>query len=98
MRTGDVFAASTSWDAILVPHGWQPARKDGLWIRPGKDRGTSGSVTTGSDGTEWLHVFTPNAGPLESERNYTKFTAWATLNHGGDYRAAAKALRSGARR
>jgi hypothetical protein len=38
-------------------------------------------------------VFNSNADPLEQGRTYSKFAAYTHLNHGGDYRAAAVALR-----
>ena len=94
MRPGDDFEAKADWDSILCPHRW---KKDEVlqngevhWTRPGKSSGSS--ATTGHN--KGLHVFTASdeAKPFEAGGNYTKFQAYALLNHGGDHKAAAKAL------
>ena len=95
-RPGDDFAARTSWDDILLPHGWTRAWKMGAgfaWVRPGKDRRDGISATTGqaADGVDRLYVFSTST-EFESEVPYTKFGAYALLEHGGDHRAAAKTL------
>jgi hypothetical protein len=99
---GDDFAARASWDDILVPSGWTKDRTSGeltFWCRPGKSKGIS--ATTGvrsSSGTELLCVFSTNAFPFEGPANgrtcssYSKFAAYAVLNNGGDFTAAAKDL------
>jgi putative DNA primase/helicase len=65
------------------------------WRRPGKG-GRGCSATTGycrgKDGTDLLYVFSSNAHPFEPGRAYGRFAAYALLEHGGDYGAAAKAL------
>jgi putative DNA primase/helicase len=90
-RPGDGFAARTSWEEILAPHGWRLVRSFGNgahgWCRPGKDRGIS--ATTRDNGG--LYVFSTST-PFDTEEHYTKFGAYAVLEHGGDYRAAARAL------
>lgn len=95
-RPGDEFRRThgtlEGWRSILEPHGWQLVyqRGDvGYWRRPGKDRGIS--ATTGHAGTDLLYVFTSSTA-FEPERAYNPFTAYAMLEHGGDYRAAGKAL------
>jgi hypothetical protein len=97
-RPGDDFEARASWREVLEPAGWELVfeRGDvGYWRRPGKD-GRSWSATTGrckgEDGRSLLYVFTTSAPPFESERTYSRFAAFALLNHQGDYRAAARAL------
>lgn len=95
-RPGDDFNARGSWD-FLVAAGWQAARRFGQgrvgWVRPGKDPRGGISATTGgaADGIERLYVFT-SASDFEPEEPYTRFAAWAHLEHAGDYAAAAKAL------
>jgi len=92
-RPGDRWASSTTWAEILEPHGWKAVRRAGdvtYWRRPGKDEGHS--ATTGHKGHDVLYVFSVNAQPFEEERGYSKFHAYALLNHGGDFKAATKAV------
>jgi putative DNA primase/helicase len=91
-RPGDLFAANVSWEEILLPHGWRVVGHRGgvtLWCRPGKKDGMS--ATTGHCG-DHLYVFSSNALPFEPERAYSKFTAYALLNTGGDFIKAATIL------
>lgn len=92
-RPGDAFNARADWTALLQPHGWRVVHRHGdetIWRRPGKDEGQS--ATTGHDGHNVLFVFTSNAWPFELGRGYTPFTAYALLEHNGDFHAAAQAL------
>lgn len=93
-RPGDVFARTTDWQAILGPHGWKKAfGPDGqgktYWTRPGKRYGIS--ATTTDDGPGGLWVFSTST-TFEAETLYTKFGAYAHLEHGDDLSAAASAL------
>jgi hypothetical protein len=102
---GDDFCRrGPDWRDILEPHGWERARQSGAvsyWRRPGKD-GRGWSATTGycrSDKSgELFAVFSSNADPFEGPAGgkscscYSKFSAFTMLNHGGDFKAAAKAL------
>jgi putative DNA primase/helicase len=99
-RPGDAYSLrGPDWGDILGPHGWTLAhrRSDGarLWRRPGKD-GTGWSAITGyckaKDGADLLYVFSSSAAPFEAGRCYRKFAAFALLDHGGDFGAAAKDL------
>ena len=93
LRPGDLFNQLASWDEILSPHGWTLAHTidgSGQWRRPGK-RGPGISATTNYRGSELLYVFSTST-LFEAERGYTKFTAYALLEHGGDFLAAARAL------
>ncbi len=93
-RPGDVFNAEARWDIILGPHGWRvdhAAGDETFWRRPGKGDGQS--ATTGYAGSNVLYVFSSNAYPFEPEQSYTPFAAYALLEHGGDYQAAARALK-----
>ncbi|WP_279367369.1 phage/plasmid primase, P4 family [Microbacterium testaceum] len=88
---GDDYEARTDWTEILV--GWVHVFTRGAtkyWRRPGKNDGIS--ATTGHAGDrDRLYVFTSST-EFEPEVPYTKFGAYALLNHHGDHAAAAKAL------
>lgn len=96
-RPGDDFNARASWDDILIPHGWQRGKDFGGrchgWTRPGKSLRDGISATTGRNDADNLYVFTTST-EFEAERPYSKFAAYALLEHAGDYTAAAKALRA----
>lgn len=90
---GDDFAARTSWAEILKPHGWRLVRSRGDisdWCRPGKATGIS--ATTNALGTDRFHVFTTSTD--FDTTSYSKFGAFAVLEHGGDHSAAAAALKA----
>jgi Bifunctional DNA primase/polymerase, N-terminal len=93
-RPGDLFAAQATWEDILLPHGWRVVARRGevtFWRRPGKrERGSS--ATTNYAGSDVLYVFSSNASPFDPETAYTKFAAYALLDHGGDFQAAAHTL------
>lgn len=91
---GDDYAARTDWADILQPAGWSYAYSRGqtrYWRRPGKD--TAGiSATTNALGTDRLHVFSTST---EFEvGSHSKLGAYAVLHHGGELKAAAKALQT----
>jgi putative DNA primase/helicase len=91
---GDDFNARGDWEEILTPHGWAPVGGYGeevRWCRPGKSGGVS--ATTNYQGSGLLHVFSSNASPFEADASYTKFSAFAWVNHGGDFTKAAQELR-----
>jgi putative DNA primase/helicase len=105
LRPGDDYnERGPDWPEILEPHGWVLVRQDAsrrYWRRPGKD-GPGWSATTGvctnQAGHELFACFSSNAAPFEGPSAGrscsvdTKFSAYAKLNHGGDFQAAAKAL------
>lgn len=90
---GDDYEAQVDWSDILTPHGWTLIHARGrerFWTRPGKNVGIS--ATTGhADDRDRLYVFTSST-IFNAETPYTKFGAYAHLNHNGDYKAAASAL------
>lgn len=91
-RPGDDFAARSTWDEILTPHGWvriHSSRGKGYWRRPDKDEGWS--ATTNYADSDLLYVFSSST-VFEPERGYGKFGAYAILNFGGDFAAAARDL------
>jgi hypothetical protein len=97
----DSYASATSWADILMPHGWacrdaDPDADGARWLHP---RATSSCSATLRNGC--LFVYSPNT-PFDvteasNPNGYTKFRAYAVLNHGGDMKAAARALKGGAR-
>ena len=92
-KPGDDFNAKATWKEILEPIGWKIVfTNNGVtyWRRPGKDVGIS--ATTGRNDGDNLFVFTTST-TFEAEKPYSKFAAFAHLGHGGDFSAAAKALR-----
>ncbi len=91
-RPGDDFNARADWHSILTPHGWQPIYERGEvthWTRPGKDHGVS--ATTNVHGSDLLWCFSSSTA-FEPEKSYSKFGAFAVLEHAGDFRKAALAL------
>lgn len=94
----DDFTATTSWSSILEPHGWTCCDADGdadgaRWVHP---RATSASSATVQHGC--LFVWSPNT-PFEPSESgdphgYTKFRAYAILNHNGDMSATAQVLQN----
>jgi len=92
-RPGDAYNAATTWAELLEPHGWRHLFDRGdeaFWCRPGKPTGIS--ATTNYAGADRLVVFSSST-PFDTERSYDRFGAYAVLEHRGDLRAAARALR-----
>ena len=91
-RPGDWFNRTTTWAQVLEPHGWTwlfEHNGEAYWRRPGKSDGQS--ATTNYAGNDTLKVFSSST-PFDTETTYTRFAAYAVLEHNGDYTAAAKAL------
>jgi hypothetical protein len=91
-RPGDAFVLRTNWADVLEPHGWtRVLASDDVtyWRRPGKTHGVSAS--TNHQGSDLLWVFTTST-EFDADKSYNKFAAYAVLNHGRDFRAAAAAL------
>jgi hypothetical protein len=96
------FNAQTSWAQVLGPHGWScpdptPDADGARWRHPGASNPKSATIRHGL-----LFVYTTATpfAPTEPGRphGYTKFRAYAVLEHAGDLRAAARALRHEASR
>lgn len=92
---GDDYENRTDWADILTPHGWAEVFRSGrtrYWRRPGKRMGIS--ATTGhAEDRDRLYVFTSST-EFDTEEPYTKFWAYTLLEHGGDGKAAARALKN----
>jgi hypothetical protein len=87
----DAFCAAHTWADVLVPHGWTAVR--GGWRHPSATAAVSATVHE-----DCLFVYSTSTAfeATESGRphGYTKFRAYAVLNHDGDLSAAAHALRA----
>lgn len=102
-RPGDVFNEKASWGEILEPRGWrcfEDRAGTQHWTRPGKATGLSATTGHCSSDTrgDLFYCFSSSeeVAPIESNKAYSKFELWATLDHGGDYSAAAMAaMRNG---
>jgi hypothetical protein len=90
-RPGDDYNARGEVREVLRRQGWELVRggANEYWRRPGKEQGWSATLKDGV-----LYVFSSNAAPFEPDRAYAPFTAYALLEHGGDFAAAAAALRT----
>lgn len=95
LSPGDDYNQRVSWHQILEPLGWTVVytNREGVtaWRRPGKSIGIS--ATTNHAGTDKFYCFTTSS-IFEAQTSYSKFAAYALIEHAGDFRAAAKALRS----
>jgi hypothetical protein len=92
-RPGDEYARTTSWADILEPHGWRhlwTRNERTFWRRPGKSKGIS--ATTNYADSNLFYSFSTST-EFEANRGYGKFSAYALLEHRGDFRAAASCLR-----
>ncbi len=92
LKPGDDFNARHDWDDVIVPHGWSIFKTEGeviYWARPGVT--DHHGATTNHEGSGLLFVFT-NATDFLEQKSYTKFGAYAVLEHAGDHTAAAKHL------
>lgn len=90
-RPGDEFNAQADISGVLKLAGWKHLRTVGdnqHWQRPGKT-GPGASATFNG---KVFYVFSSNADPFEAGRGYSAFAVYAMLEHGGDFKAAAKAL------
>ncbi|HNT77281.1 MAG TPA: bifunctional DNA primase/polymerase [Anaerolineae bacterium] len=94
-RPGDVYNQRGDVYAVLLHHGWKLVKEvaaESYWRRPGKHFGHG--ATFNYRGCNLFYVFTSNAPPFEPEQAYSRFAVYALLNYGGDYAAAARALRA----
>ncbi len=93
-RTGDEFNETADICAMLEHYGWKPAGKDGdgiRYTRPGKQSGKSAWAIPARN---LVYIWTSSTG-LEPNKTYTPFDLYAKMEHGGDWKAAARAIREG---
>ena len=94
LRPGDDYNARGDYRSLLERYGWQrvgEAAGKTLWQRPGKS-GPGLSATGNYAGRGLFYVFSSNAAPFEPLTAYSPFAVYALLEHGGDFREAARAL------
>jgi hypothetical protein len=93
----DWFSRSANWNDLLGPAGWLRVEGDGdgdgsKWRHPNASAKQSSSIRHGC-----LFVYSPNTDFEMTEdgdaNGYTRFRAWAILDHGGDMAVAARAAR-----
>jgi hypothetical protein len=93
----DWYSANHSWHDILTPAGWVLVQGDGdsdgsKWRHPNASAQSSASVRHGT-----LFVYSPNTDFDTTEpgspSGYTRFHAYAVLEHRGDMKAAASTVR-----
>lgn len=94
-RPGDDFnERGPSWSDLLPDHGWSKVFQRGeveYWRRPGKDDGISATINGPGVNPDRLYVFTTSTA-FESHKSYSKFQAYAILEHGSDFVEAARQL------
>lgn len=91
---GDDYNTRGSWRELLETHGWTVVHTDPTrtyWRRPGKTFGIS--AVTGGDQGDYFYSWTTSS-VLNAEEAMSKFRVYAFLEHGGDFHAAAKALKA----
>ena len=94
LSPGDDYNARTTWEELLQPLGWSVVYRKGestVWRRPGKTEGIS--ATTNFNGNDKFYVFSTST-QFDAETSYSKFAFYATIKHGGDFKAAANNLRN----
>jgi len=96
LRPGDDYNRRADWRQILESAGGRHVHTHGgreFYCRPGKN-GRDWSATTGNGfgDKDLLKVFSSNWAPFEPDGVYDKFSAYALINHGGNYEAAAREL------
>jgi hypothetical protein len=97
----EAFNQATSWTQVLSPHGWTCPDPDcdadgARWRHP---RATNPKSATIRHGLLFVYSAATPFQPTEAgaPRGYSRFRAYAVLEHGGDLRAAARALRDATR-
>jgi hypothetical protein len=97
LSVGDDFNLRANWSDVLEPHGWRFLRTSGgasYWKRPGDSKAPHSAITNGK-GTDTLAVFTTATvfeDVMSRGTTYSKFGAYAYLNHNGDFKEATKDL------
>lgn len=92
LRPGDDYNQRGDIPALIQQHGWTFIYQRGqtsYWCRPGKNKGVSASFNYRDCGK--LYVFTSST-EFDNEKAYSPFAAYAILEHGGNYKEAAKGL------
>jgi hypothetical protein len=92
------FNTRTSWAEVLGPHGWtspdlDPDADGARWRHPDASNPKSATIR---HGLLFIYSAATPFTPTEpgAPRGYSRFRAWAVLEHNGDLRAAARVLRA----
>ncbi len=94
-RPGDDYNRRGDVTTVLERHGWRCVRyvhEASYWRRPGKRLGHS--ATFNYHDSRCFYVFTSNAPPFDAARAYSPFAVFTLLEHGGDFKTAAAALKA----
>jgi hypothetical protein len=98
VRPGDDYSQRGDIEALLTSYGWYLVRTtptgEQYWRRPGKT-GRAWSATFNYKGSRAFKVFSSSAAPFEPDKAYAPFGVYALLEHAGNFREAAAALRRG---
>jgi len=97
LRPGDDYNSRGDYEALLEGSQWRRlgyGGDKGVWQRPGKS-GRGISATSNYGGAGLFYVFSSNASLFEPLKAYTPFAVYTLLEHGGDFKSAAKKLREG---
>ena len=96
-RVAEAFNHATSWTQVLGRHGWtcpdpDPDADGARWRHPGATNPKSATIRYG---LLFVYSAATHFEPTEAgaPRGYSRFRAYAVLEHGGDLRAAARTLR-----
>jgi hypothetical protein len=97
----EAFNQATSWTQVLSPYGWtcpdpNPDADGARWRHPGATNPKSATIR---HGLVFVYSAATPFQPTEAgaPHGYSRFRAYALLEHGGDLRAAARALRDATR-
>lgn len=92
-RPGDDYNERGNVVDLLQSEGWAVVSDRGGRVvlrRPGKS--SDYSATFGFGSSRMFYCFTSSAPPFEARKGYSPFNVYTLLRHGGDAKAAAKAL------
>mgnify|MGYP000190093441 CR=1 FL=1 len=95
LSPGEDFSERGDAEAVLQKHGWKLAGQRGattFWTRPGKNERRAVSATWNYGGFRKFYAFSSNALPFEEKKGYSAWRVYGLLEHGGDWKAAAKSL------
>jgi hypothetical protein len=93
LRPGDDFNARADFAQLLTEEGWSLVHSAGerdFYRRPNKGEGVSGNLKANV-----FYNHSTSVGNLPAGKAFTPFTFYTHTKHGGDYKAAAKALALG---
>lgn len=90
-KPGEAYNQNSDLPALLRKHGWTQLGNSKHWRRPGKNEGVSATWDAMEHCPGRLWVFSTST-EFEPEKAYTPFQCYAILEHGSDFKQAAKVL------